>query len=72
MKNHLADASLRWQMHQEETHNELIARAKEDMAVFFNAPGGQFIAGESDGLDHPVKANRTRRVPVLSVPVRPA
>ncbi|MCP1168309.1 aminotransferase class V-fold PLP-dependent enzyme [Limimaricola litoreus] len=26
---------------------ELIARAKEDMAVFFNAPGGQFIAGES-------------------------
>lgn len=26
---------------------ELIARAKDDMAVFFNAPGGQFIAGES-------------------------
>ncbi|SDE80547.1 aminotransferase class V-fold PLP-dependent enzyme [Limimaricola pyoseonensis] len=26
---------------------ELIARAKADMAVFFNAPGGQFIAGES-------------------------
>ncbi|SFO90321.1 aminotransferase class V-fold PLP-dependent enzyme [Tranquillimonas alkanivorans] len=26
---------------------ELIARAKDDMATFFNAPGGQFIAGES-------------------------
>ncbi|WP_370160475.1 aminotransferase class V-fold PLP-dependent enzyme [Limimaricola soesokkakensis] len=26
---------------------EIIARAKNDMAVFFNAPGGQFIAGES-------------------------
>ncbi|MGR3592345.1 MAG: aminotransferase class V-fold PLP-dependent enzyme [Limimaricola soesokkakensis] len=26
---------------------EIIARAKDDMAVFFNAPGGQFIAGES-------------------------
>ncbi|EYD70498.1 aminotransferase class V-fold PLP-dependent enzyme [Limimaricola hongkongensis] len=25
----------------------LIARAKDDMAAFFNAPGGQFIAGES-------------------------
>lgn len=26
---------------------EIIARAKDDMAVFFNAPYGQFIAGES-------------------------
>jgi len=26
---------------------EIITRAKDDMAVFFNAPGGQFIAGES-------------------------
>jgi selenocysteine lyase/cysteine desulfurase len=26
---------------------EIIRRAKQDMAVFFNAPGGQFIVGES-------------------------
>ena len=33
MKNHLADAALRWQIHQEETHNELIAKAKPTLSV---------------------------------------